>query len=185
MTGECHAGFAGARSWPGVERWQTAQEGLDASGTWQPVQWRSRGPFQPAVCERGAVAWWQRLQESLAWQVWQRERSIPAAIPWASFLQKEVWSAGARVWWHVTQLSFVWHIAQSFAVAASRPSREQVPWVRVHSWRWLGGGVVRSVDAWQDAQSFFAGARVAWQAVQEAIRWSIPGRSPVSLSIPE
>ena len=90
MAGVCHAGLTGARSWPGVARWQTAQPGLVATGTWQFAQWPFRGVFQPAVCEAGAVDSWQRLQESLAWHVAQRLRSIPAAIPWAFRFQKVV-----------------------------------------------------------------------------------------------
>ena len=94
MVGVCQAGLGGARAWPGVSLWQTAQLPLEASGTWQLVQWRSRGAFHPAVCDTGDVDWWHRTHESLAWHVWQRDRSIPAAIPWALMRQKSLWSAG-------------------------------------------------------------------------------------------
>ena len=90
IAGLCQAGFTGARSWPGVERWQTAHPVFEATGTWQLTQWPFRGAFQPAVWEEGAVDAWQRLQESLAWQVAHRVRSMAAAIPWAFWLQKAV-----------------------------------------------------------------------------------------------
>src|SRR5262245_41374608 len=88
--------------------------------------------------------------------------------------------------WHAVQESRWWHIAQSFPVAASTPVLEHWPWSFFQFRSWLGGRVTAVSSAWQLWHSLYFFASFWWHATHDAIRWTIgvPGRSPVSLSIP-